>query len=243
MNISTDDDCLGFDTTCALAKHLKVIRYSDGFFSSIPHDFFQNWLGEQSDIGLFHIGKGSGVGVGSVVKYDSGAQNLRIGRFVAGGCRLKFILNGQHEMRTISTAMFSLFSEELQNPLQPQYQDSIVKNDVWIGDETMMLGGGIIENGCVIGARSLLPPNFRSEAYGIYAGTPAKLIRFRFSEKIREALLDLAWWDMPELFGWIKQHMQFFLVDLTDDEAKSLDVICELKEEKQRWLATHATPK
>ena len=67
----------------------------------------------------------------------------------------------------------------------PQYVDSIIKNDVWLGDEVMMLGGGIIENGCVIGARSLLPPNFRSEPYGIYAGSPARLIRFRFSENVK----------------------------------------------------------
>jgi acetyltransferase-like isoleucine patch superfamily enzyme len=54
----------------------------------------------------------------------------------------------------------------------------------------------MIENGCVIGARSLLPPNFRSEPYGIYAGTPAKLIRFRFSEKVCEASVNLACWEM-----------------------------------------------
>ncbi|NKI73402.1 CatB-related O-acetyltransferase [Dickeya sp. CFBP 2040] len=237
MNISTDDDCLGFDTTSPNAKNFKIIKYSDGFFSSIPHDFFQNWLGEQSDVGLFHIGKASGVGVGSMVKYDSDQQSLRIGRFVSGGSRLKFILNGQHEMRTISTAMFAIFGDGLMNPEQPQYQDSVIKNDVWIGDEAMMLGGGIIENGCVIGARSLLPPNFRSEAYGIYAGTPAKLIRFRFPEKVREALLDIAWWDMPNLFAWIKHHMQYFFADLTHDEARSLDVLSELKEKKQQWLA------
>src|SRR5690606_25441782 len=111
-----------------------------------------------------------------------GVQSLRVGRFVAGGLRLRFLLNGQHEMRTISTFMFSICGNGLRNVPPPQYEDSIIKNDIWIGDEVMMLGGGVIEDGCVIGARSLLPPNFRSEPYGIYAGTPARLIRFRFSE-------------------------------------------------------------
>jgi len=61
----------------------------------------------------------------------------------------------------------------------------------------MVLGGSLVENGCIIGARSLLPQNFVSEPYGIYAGTPAKLKKFRFSERVRERLLDLAWWEMP----------------------------------------------
>ena len=105
-----------------------------------------------------------------------------------------------------------------------------MKNDIWIGDEMMMLGGGIIENGCVIGARSLLPPNFRSEPYGIYAGTPAKLIRFRFSEKVREALLNLAWWEMP--LTWIRDNNEAFLQDLTTDEVRALDVIARLVESR-----------
>jgi len=41
--------------------------------------------------------------------YDAGIQNLHIGKFVAGGLRLRFLLNGQHEMRTISTEMFSVY--------------------------------------------------------------------------------------------------------------------------------------
>jgi hypothetical protein len=111
---------------------------------------------------------------------------------------------------------------------------SMVKNDVWIGDEMMMLGGGMIENGCVIGARSLLPPNFRSEPYGIYAGTPAKLIRFRFSEKVREALLNLAWWEMP--LTWIRDNNEAFLKDLTLDDVRSLEVLAQLMESKQAFI-------
>ncbi len=94
----------------------------------------------------------------------------------------------------------------------------------------MILGGATIESGRVIGARAVLPPNFKSEPYGIYVGAPAKLVRFRFSEKVREALLKLSWWDMP--FSWIREHNDYFLLDLTDDEQKSLDILAELMEKK-----------
>ena len=139
-------------------------------------------------------------------------------------------LNGQHETRTISSYMFSIQGMNLRNAPPPQYGDSIIKNDVWIGDEILMLGGGVIENGCLIGAQSRLSPNFRSEPYGVYAGSPARLLSFRFSERIREKLLDLAWWDMP--LAWIKENNDFFLLDLAADETRSLEALAALKERK-----------
>lgn len=172
-----------------------------------------------------------------IAKYDAGKQNLAVGRFVAGGLRLRFLLNGQHDMRTISTSMFSVQGMGLRNAPPPQYADTVIKNDAWIGDETMVLGGSVIENGCVIGARSVLPPNFRSEPYGIYAGAPACLIRFRFPEKVRAALVELAWWDMP--LSWIRDNNDAFLQDMTQDEDAALATIAKLIESRKAYEAEH----
>jgi hypothetical protein len=149
---------------------------------------------------------------------------------------LKFILNAQHETKTISTTMFSIYGNGLTNAMMPQYADTVIHNDVWIGDEAVFLGGSVIESGCVIGARSLIPPNFRSEPYGIYAGSPARLVRFRFSEKVRERLLELAWWDMS--LQWIKDNNDAFVVDLTADEGRALEVLGELQRAKAAELAS-----
>jgi len=158
---------------------------------------------------------------------------------VAGGQRLKFVLNGQHEIKGISMTLFSLYGNGLTNCEMPQYGDTIVHNDVWIGDEAMILGGSVIESGCVIGARAVVPPNFRSEPYGIYVGSPARLVRFRFPEKIRERLLELAWWDMP--LDWIKANNGAFLEDLTKDEGRALELLAELQISKNNALeATRA---
>lgn len=62
------------------AKQFKIICYQDGFHSSIPHGVFQDWLGEESNTRTFYISKASGLGVGSIVKYDAGIQSLRVGR-------------------------------------------------------------------------------------------------------------------------------------------------------------------
>ena len=241
MEIITEDDYSGLLADHPLSSRFTVIGFSSGGSSCFPHGFLSNWLEQEPEKGRFYIGRCSGFGIGSIVKYDAGKQGLRVGRFVAGGLRLRFLLNGQHETRTISTYMFSTAGMAgLTNAPPPQYADSLVRNDVWIGDEMMMLGGGIIENGCVIGARSLLPPNFRSEPYGIYAGSPARLIRFRFPESVRAALLDLAWWEMP--LTWIRDNNDMFLQDMTADEGRALDVIARLKESRRQYEAVHGKP-
>lgn len=233
MEIATEDDFSGVDTDHPWAGEFTVLTYAQGGITTIPHNFFRDWRDLPAAKGDFHIGRCSGLGVGSVAKYDTGQQGLGIGRFVSGGQRLRFVLNGQHDIRTMSSYLFSVAGVGMTHAEMPQYGDSIVKNDVWIGDEMMMLGGGIIENGCVIGARALLPPNFRSEAYGIYAGAPARLVRFRFSEKVRAALLELAWWDLP--LSLLQENNALFLHDLTADEGKSLELIAQLRMARQEF--------
>lgn len=238
MNIQTEENFSGLDKKSPLAKNFNILKYEDGSMSAIPHGFFRDWLDNDlldAGIGDFYIGRCSGVGVGSVAKYDTNQQSLKIGRYVAGGLRLKFILNGQHDMESISIAMLSFHADGLKNTPVPQYQDTVIKNDVWIGDEAMFLGGSVVENGCVIGARSLVPPNFKSEPYGVYVGSPARLVRFRFSEKIRELLLQLEWWNMP--LNWLRVENDKFLLNLARmAEGAAIDVLQGLIESKKQML-------
>jgi acetyltransferase-like isoleucine patch superfamily enzyme len=228
MQIVTETNFIEELSNHRWSPYFHVLTYADGGISTIPRGFLRNWVDTEAQGGTIHIGRCSALGMGSIAKYESDVQCLRIGRFVSGGMRLKFVLNGRHETRSISTSFFAFYGAAPKHPTQPQYSDSIIKNDVWIGDEVMMLGGGIVENGCVIGARSLLPPNFKSEPYGIYGGAPAKLIRFRFCEKIIEALLAIAWWEMP--LSWIAANNDYFLLDLTKDVEHALERLKELRQ-------------
>ena len=238
MNINTEDNFVGVDKKSPMARQWILLKYEDDSTSSIPHGFFRDWMDQDlidHDIGNFFIGRCSGLGVGSIAKYDSNRQSLKIGSFVAGGLRLKFLLNGQHDMECISTYMFSLLGSGFTNTSIPQYKDTVIKNDVWIGDEALFLGGSTVENGCVIGARTVVPPNFKSEPYGIYVGSPAKLVRFRFSERIRECLLQLAWWDMP--IEWLRGVNDKFLINLTKiPEDTAVDILKDLISQKDKFL-------
>ncbi len=69
-----------------------------------------------------------------------------------------------------------------------------VGNDVWIGAKAVIATGVTIGTGAVIAANSFVREDV--EPYAIVGGTPAKLIRYRFSPKIVERLLASEWWNL-----------------------------------------------
>lgn len=90
-----------------------------------------------------------------------------------------------------------------------------IGNDVWIGRNAMVKSGVVIGHGSVIGMGSIVTKDI--PPYAIYAGNPAKLIRYRFSQEIINKLLEIEWWDKPEnellkLSKYIKDPIQFLNV-------------------------------
>ncbi|SFT33533.1 transferase hexapeptide (six repeat-containing protein) [Lachnospiraceae bacterium XBD2001] len=71
---------------------------------------------------------------------------------------------------------------------------TIIGNDVWIGKSVLIKGGVRIGDGVVVGMGSIVTHDL--EAYGIYAGNPARLIRKRFSDETIGELMKLQWWNM-----------------------------------------------
>ncbi len=53
----------------------------------------------------------------------------------------------------------------------------IIEDDVWIGSGAKILAGAHVAKGCVIAANAVVKG--RTEAYGIYGGVPARLIKYR----------------------------------------------------------------
>lgn len=81
-----------------------------------------------------------------------------------------------------------------------------VGSDVWFGTRCIVLSGVTIGHGAVVAAGSVVTDDV--EPYAIVAGTPAERVGWRFPEPVREALLDLAWWEWDE--AAIEAHGEFF---------------------------------
>jgi len=223
LNIITNKEL--FLKTTKTEEHI-IFQYRDGRSSSIPSkNFFVNYLGGIPDFGSFYIGISSGVGIGSQVKFDGHRQLLTIGNYFSGGWNTKFILNGMHNMNTPSQVVLGTIPGMQSQPVE-DLGNITLKHDVWFGDEVVVMGGVTINNGCVVGARTIIPPRKELEAYGVYVGNPAKLIKFRFPPDIIELLEELKWWEKP--LTWLQDNADFMHLDLNEDITKSKEILRKL---------------
>ena len=71
--------------------------------------------------------------------------------------------------------------------------DTVIGNDVWIGQNAVILPGTHIGDGAIIGADSVVGGIV--EPYTVVAGNPARLIRKRFDDELTGLLLRFRWWD------------------------------------------------
>lgn len=76
-----------------------------------------------------------------------------------------------------------------------EYKEVHVGHDVWIGAKTLIMGGVTIGTGAVIGAGAVVTKDV--PPYAVVGGVPAKIIKYRFDDKIIKYLMESRWWDNP----------------------------------------------
>ncbi|MEG6586453.1 hypothetical protein [Dendrosporobacter sp. 1207_IL3150] len=81
--------------------------------------------------------------------------------------------------------------------------------DTWIGHGAIIMPEVSIGNGAVIGSGAIVTRNV--EPYTIVVGSPARVVRSRFSPDIVEKLEAIRWWDWPH--DKIKANFNDFLLD------------------------------
>jgi len=130
--------------------------------------------------------------------YDFIKDKLIIGKFCQIASGVEFVMNGaNHQMNAVSTFPFyTLEGWHASTPdlcEMPRKGDTIIGNDVWIGQNATILPGVKIGDGAIIGLNSVvshdIPP------YTIVAGNPAKVIRKRFDDELIEILEKVKWWE------------------------------------------------
>jgi acetyltransferase-like isoleucine patch superfamily enzyme len=127
-------------------------------------------------------------------------RSSRVGRYccIARGVST---LGDQHPLTRYTTSSISytnldfphsVFKNQLERCNVANHTITI-KNDVWIGADSVLKPGITIGNGAVIAANAVVTKDVPD--YAIVGGVPAKIIRYRFNEKVIESLLELKWWE------------------------------------------------
>ena len=115
-------------------------------------------------------------------------EKLIIGSYCSIGNGTTFFLGSEHNYKTFSTYPFNV--KLLNAPYEASSKGPIiVEDDVWFGQNVMVLSGVRIGKGSVIANSSIVVKDV--EPYSIIGGNPAKLIKKRFSDKIISKLMKL----------------------------------------------------
>lgn len=131
--------------------------------------------------------------------YDFIGDKLIIGKFCAIASGVEFVMNGaNHRMNSVSTYPFNIMGSgwEKSTPTLselPYKGDTIVGNDVWIGQNVTIMPGIKIGDGVIIATNSVVTKDI--PPYHIAGGNPSRIIRKRFDDSLISYLLELKWWD------------------------------------------------
>lgn len=178
-----------------------IQNYWTKIIKKIPGSYKKNVkLERPAKIGARSTVINSELGRYSYCGYNSTIINCQIGRFTSIADNV-VIGNATHPMDWVSTSpAFYKGRDSIPKNLarlhfDPLSKNTIIGNDVWIGERVLIKAGVTVGDGAVIGMGSVVTKDV--PCYAIVAGVPARVIRYRFSEEIIKKLIRIAWWSKP----------------------------------------------
>ncbi len=158
-----------------------------------------NKIGSHSTIIRCLVGRFVGIGCYSFV------SRSKIGNYCTFGSRIS-IGGSNHDYQSVSTHEIAyrdtnkiygqtILEDDDYLTNQEKFTNYHVEigNDVWIGDNAVVLPGRKIATGAVIGAGAIVTSDV--PPYAIVVGNPGRIIKYRFSKEIILRLLSSNWWD------------------------------------------------
>lgn len=134
---------------------------------------------------------------------------LEIGSYCAIGVGVTVIVgNHYYDYPAIEYDFYLKHFGQL--PYEIEKKVTVIENDVWIGDNVVILPGVRIGTGAILGAGAIVTKDV--PPYAIVGGNPAKIIKYRFDEETIKELLDSKWWEWSD--EKIRENKDFFFRNL-----------------------------
>ena len=149
--------------------------------------------------------------------YDCTILNTDIGPFVSIANRVS-IGGVAHPVHFVSTSpVFLSHKDSVKTKFAHHDYLPLLRTkigaDVWIGEGAFIKAGVCIGHGAIIGMGAVVTRDV--PAYAVVAGSPARLIKYRFGESVVNDLLHSRWWDWPDerlhKFGSVMHDPEAFL--------------------------------
>ncbi len=168
-------------------------------FAASSHCVYPQFLVSSDSSSAATLGKKSYVEYAALI---DGSGYLNVGNFSSLSWRItfQFLTTGDHNYKNVGSYAFSHLDWEfpksfIQNKGIPSIN---IGSDVWIGRGCFLKSTNpekplTIGDGAVIASDSVVVKNV--PPYAIVGGNPAKIIKYRFPEKIIESLLRIKWWN------------------------------------------------
>lgn len=143
--------------------------------------------------------------------YNCDIINAKIGSFCSIANNVK-VGGGAHPIEWVSTSPVfykgrDSVKKKFSSFARGNHLETIIQNDVWIGDNAIIKQGVTIAHGSVVGMGSVVTKDV--EPYSVIGGVPAKLIRKRFEKEVIMQLLESEWWDLDEkVLSRAAEHIQ-----------------------------------
>ncbi len=154
-------------------------------------------IGDYARIGDFNSIYNSTIGMCSYTGSNTKIYSCKIGNYVSISWNVT-IGPPEHKIDYFTTHTFPydsvwrIVKDESYNQFSRPCE---IGHDVWIGANAVILRGVKIGTGAIIGAGAVVTRDIPE--YAIAVGVPARVIRFRFPEEVRQELLRSKWWELP----------------------------------------------
>lgn len=208
----------------AVVRSSKLMEKSSvGDFSKVENSVLNKYVRIDRNNYIWH----SIVGKHSYTGKNTSVISAEIGNFVSVSWNVT-IGGANHDYSRVTTHSFLYDDRDALRPEGASGYDRfkapcIIKNDVWIAANAVILRGITVGNGAVIGAGSVVTKDIPD--YAIVVGVPARIIGYRFEENLIHLLNQTCWWNWED--EQIRKNYHLFNQKITADVLEEMRKVSE----------------